>query len=60
MAQNGFKAQTCEIDKDSDCLSRLKTYDPKSTVPYLIVKGHHMKSGFDSDELIAALGAIQP
>lgn len=56
LGQNGFKAQICEIDKDSDCLSRLKTFDPKGAVPYLIVKGHHMKNGFDSDEFIAALG----
>jgi glutaredoxin len=24
-------------------------------VPYLIVKGHHMKGGFDSDEFLVAM-----
>lgn len=56
LGQNGFKPQVCEIDKDSDCLAHLKTFDPKGAVPYLIVKGHHMKNGFDSDEFIAAVG----
>jgi glutaredoxin len=56
MEQYGFKAQVCEVDKDSSCLSALKTLDPEGGVPYLIVKGHHMKEGFDSDEFIAALG----
>jgi hypothetical protein len=30
--------------------------DPQGGVPYLIVKGQHMKDGFDSDEFVAALG----
>ena len=55
MAQFGFKPQVCEIDQDSDCLARLKALDPKGAVPYLIVKGHHMKNGFDSDEFKAAV-----
>jgi glutaredoxin len=55
MGQYGFKAQVCEIDKDSSCLSALKSLDPQGGVPYLIVKGHHMKDGFDSDEFVAVL-----
>jgi glutaredoxin len=55
MGQYGFQAQVCEIDKDSSCLSALKSLDPQGGVPYLIVKGHHMKDGFDSDEFVAAL-----
>jgi glutaredoxin len=55
MGQYGFKAQVCEIDKDSDCLSQLKALDPQGGVPYVIVKGHHMKDGFNSDEFVAAL-----
>ena len=38
MGQYGFKAQVCEIDKDSSCLSALKSLDPQGGVPYLIVK----------------------
>jgi glutaredoxin len=55
MAQYGFKPQVCETDKDSACQSQLKTLDPQGGVPYLIVKGHHMKDGFDSQEFVAAL-----
>ncbi len=55
MGQYGFKPKVCEIDQDSDCLARLKTLDPKGAVPYLIVKGHHMKNGFDTDEFKAAV-----
>lgn len=55
MGQYGFKAQVCEIDKDSSCLSQLKVLDPQGGVPYVIVKGHHMKDGFNSDEFVAAL-----
>lgn len=55
MGQYGFKPQVCEIDKDSSCLSALKSLDPQGGVPYLIVKGHHIKDGFDSDEFVAAL-----
>jgi RHS protein len=29
--------------------------DPQGGVPYLIVKGQHIKDGFDSDEFVAAL-----
>jgi glutaredoxin len=56
LAQQGFKAEICEIDKDSSCLAQLQALDPKTAVPYLVVKGHHMKNGFDSDEFLAAVG----
>ena len=56
MGQYGFKPQVCEIDQDSDCLARLRALDPKGAVPYLIVKGHDMKNGFDSSEFKAAVG----
>ena len=55
LAQYGFKYQECNIQASSDCLSQLKALDPQGGVPYLIVKGRHMKDGFDSDEFIAAL-----
>jgi glutaredoxin len=55
LGQYGFKPQICEIDQDSDCSAQLKALDPKAGVPYLIVKGHHMKNGFDTDEFKAAL-----
>ena len=55
LAQYGFKYQECDIQASSDCLSQLKALDPQGGVPYLIVKGRHMKDGFDSNEFIAAL-----
>ena len=55
LAQYGFKYQECDIQASSECLSQLKALDPQGGVPYLIVKGRHMKDGFDSDEFIAAL-----
>ena len=59
LAQYGFKYQECDIQASRDCLSQLKALDPQGGVPHhvieLIVKGRHMKDGFDSDEFIAAL-----
>ena len=55
LAQYGFKFQECDIQTSSVCLSQLKALDAEGGVPYLIVKGRHMKDGFDSDEFIAAL-----
>ena len=55
LAQYGFRYQECDIQASSDCLSQLKALDPQGGVPYLIVKGRHMKDGFDSDQFIAAL-----
>lgn len=37
-----------------DCASQLRGLGSDG-VPYLIVKGHHMKDDFDSEEFIAAL-----
>ena len=55
LAQYGFTYQECDIQASSACLGQLKALDAQGGVPYLIVKGRHMKDGFDSDEFIAAL-----
>ena len=55
LAQYGFKYQECDIQASSACLGQHKALDAQGGVPYLIVKGRHMKDGFDSDEFIAAL-----
>ncbi|BDT68793.1 hypothetical protein os1_29800 [Comamonadaceae bacterium OS-1] len=55
MAQYGFKYQECDVDASSACASELRKLDPQGGIPYLIVKGRHMKDGFDSDEFLAAL-----
>jgi len=54
MDQYGFRYETCDVDKGAGCAQQLTALGSDG-VPYLIVKGHHMKDGFDSDEFIAAL-----
>lgn len=54
MDQYGFKYQICDIDKGAGCKQQLQSLGSEG-VPYLIVKGHHIKDGFDSEEFIAAL-----
>jgi glutaredoxin len=55
MAQQGFKYEECNVEASKDCAAQLRSLDPQGGVPYLIVKGQHMKDGFDSDEFVAAL-----
>lgn len=54
MQQYGFQYQECDIDKQAGCAQQLKSLG-STGVPYLIVKGHHMKGGFDSDEFLVAM-----
>ena len=54
MAQYGFKYEECDIQARSECASQLRGLGGDG-VPYLVVKGHHMKDGFDSDEFVASL-----
>lgn len=54
MAQYGFKYEECDIQVRSECASQLRGVGGDG-VPYLVVKGHHMKDGFDSDEFVASL-----
>jgi glutaredoxin/predicted RNA-binding Zn-ribbon protein involved in translation (DUF1610 family) len=54
MAQYGFQYEQCDIDKDHGCKSKLDSLGSDG-IPYLIVKGHHMREGFDSQEFVAAL-----
>jgi glutaredoxin len=55
MAQYGFKYQECDVEGSSACAAQLKQLDAQGGIPYLIVKGRHMKDGFDSDEFLALL-----
>ncbi len=54
MEQHGFKYEQCDIDRDHGCQPRLASLGGDG-IPYLIVKGHHMRDGFDSEEFVAAL-----
>lgn len=50
----GFAYTECDMSSSAKCESEFKRYGADGT-PYLIVRGHHMKNGFDSDEFLAAL-----
>lgn len=54
MAQYNFQYEQCDIDKDHGCKAKLDSLGGDG-IPYLIVKGHHMREGFDSQEFVAAL-----
>ena len=54
MTQYGFQFTECNAQTNQECARQLTTLTDTG-VPYLIVRGHHMKNGFDSDEFISAL-----
>ncbi len=53
--QYGFKYERCDIEASSDCKAQLQRLDNQGGVPYFIVKGQHMKDGFDAAQLVAVL-----
>ncbi len=54
LSQYGFAYSDCNMSLDRHCEQEMQSHGGNG-VPYLIVRGHHMKNGFDSDEFIAAL-----
>jgi glutaredoxin len=52
--QYGFAFTECNMSVDKQCVKEFKDYGADGT-PFLIVRGHQMKDGFDSDEFVAAL-----
>ncbi len=54
MTQYGFAFTECDAQVREECARDLERLG-NGGVPYLIVREHHMKDGFDSDEFIAAL-----
>ncbi|HEX4975688.1 MAG TPA: glutaredoxin family protein [Pseudomonadales bacterium] len=52
--QQGFSYTDCNMSTTPRCEQEFLIYGAKGT-PYLVVRGHHMKNGFDSDEFIHAL-----
>lgn len=54
MDQHGFKYQECDVNKQAGCAQKLRSLGSNG-VPYLIVKGHHLKDGFDSDKFLKAM-----
>jgi glutaredoxin len=58
LSQNGFAFTECNMSVEPHCEAEFRSYGGNGT-PYLVVsragKTRHMKNGFDSDELLAAL-----
>jgi glutaredoxin len=56
----GFAFTECNMSRDGRCVDEFNALKATGT-PYLVVRGprgeHHMKDGFDSDELLAALSS---
>jgi glutaredoxin len=52
--QYGFAFTECNMSVSSQCEREFKSYGGNGT-PYLVVRGRHMKDGFDSDEFLALL-----
>lgn len=50
----GFDWTECNMSTTPHCEDEFRALGADGT-PYLIVRGHHMKNGFDSDEFLAAL-----
>lgn len=54
MTQYGFAYTECDTDVSATCAAALSALGGNG-VPYLVVRGRHLREGFDSDEFIAAL-----
>lgn len=54
LSRYGFAFTECNMSVDKQCVREFNRYGADGT-PFLIVRGHQMKDGFDSDEFIAAL-----
>jgi glutaredoxin len=58
MSQYGFAFTECDAEASRQCARELEALGGNG-VPYLVVRGHHMTDGFDSDEFVAALRDAQ-
>ena len=54
LSQNGFAFTECNMSTSPACVQDFTRYGGTGT-PYLVVRGHHMKDGFDSDQFLALL-----
>lgn len=54
LAQNGFAFTECNMSMSRECERQFLSYGANGT-PYLVVRGQHMKDGFDSDAFLALL-----
>lgn len=54
MDNHDITYKDCNLTEDESCVREFKDFDGDG-VPWLVVRGHHMKHGFDKDELLSAL-----
>ncbi len=54
MNQYGFAFDECNMSVSARCEREFRGYGGTGT-PYLVIRGRHMKDGFDSDEFMALL-----
>lgn len=55
LRQNGFAFTECDAETDATCESAFRSLGGVG-VPYLVVRGQHMKDGFNSDQFVSLLG----
>ena len=56
LKQNNFAFSECNMSIEERCQREFNSYGAVGT-PFLIVRGHQMKDGFDSDEFLQALAS---
>lgn len=54
LSQNGFAFTECNMSVSPACVQDFTRFGGTGT-PYLVVRGRHMKDGFDSDQFLALL-----
>ena len=54
MARYGFAFTECDAEQSASCAADLQRFGGQG-VPYLVVRGRHMRDGFDSAQFLAAL-----
>ena len=54
LQQNSFTFTECNMSTSRECEREFLSYGGDGT-PYLVVRGKHMKNGFDSDQFLALL-----
>ncbi|MEN9658620.1 MAG: hypothetical protein RL571_2085 [Pseudomonadota bacterium] len=54
LKQNNFAFTECNMGIEEHCQQEFNSYGAIGT-PFLMVRGHQMKDGFDSDEFLQAL-----
>lgn len=54
LTKNGFAFTECNMTDSEQCLDEFERFGAKGT-PHMVVRGRHMKDGFDGIEFLALL-----